>query len=205
LRKLLTALPRLRQTERRREVTPEEKERLASGEMSDGYHTHNELYQYRMLYNVLALHGFMTAGWHVTRSWRHHSGEECFGGDWFVVHAETPTGQITNHYRGEHWNLFAGIPEVETSPKWDRHTPPVAAQRLEAAVPILRAQLKKQRAREKLLQTAYEDACKQRDKYMRRTIQWREAATKGTSLTTACTGCGQCDYCTRAAGQAAID
>lgn len=39
--------------------------------------------------------------------------EKCvFGGDWFIVIAELPTGQISNHYRVEDWNLF-DIPEKE--------------------------------------------------------------------------------------------
>jgi hypothetical protein len=49
------------------------------------------------------------------------------------------------------------------------------------------------------LRRAYEHACAQRDKYMRRTAEWRSAALDGTAVTTACTGCGQCDYCQRKA------
>jgi hypothetical protein len=182
-----------------RSVTPEEQARLANGDMSDGYHTHNELYHYRMLYNVHTLHAFAAVGWNVTRSWRHHSGEECFGGGWFVVQADTPAGQITNHYEAEHWQLFEGIPEVELSPAWDGHTPPIAAQRLEAAIPLLRERFRQRRSRIDLLQDAYDHACSQRDKYMRRTTEWRDAALNGTAVTTACTGCGQCDYCQRKA------
>lgn len=152
--------------------------RLAAGDASDGYHTHNELYQYRMLYNVHTLHAFRAVGWKVTRSWKHHSGETCFGGGWFVVQADTPAGQITNHYAAEHWLLFYGIDEVLTSPPWDGHTPPEAAQRLEAAIPFLRQQLEELRAdkRHDGLRRAYEHACEQRDKYMRRTAEWRDVA-----------------------------
>lgn len=49
------------------------------------------------------------------------------------------------------------------------------------------------------LRSAYEHAAAQRDKYMRRTAEWRSAALDGTAVTTACTGCGQCDYCQRKA------
>lgn len=187
---------------------------LAAGTASDGHHTHNELYQYRMLYNILALHGFMAVGWEVTRSWRHHSGEECFGGGWFVVQAHTPAGQVTNHYQADHWYLFDGIPDPETSPAWDGHTPPIAAQRLEAAITFLRQAFAQQKESDEAtqlrsqldgLRRAYDHACAQRDKYMRRTAEWRSAALDGTAVTTACTGCGQCDYCQRKAADDAED
>lgn len=150
-------------SEERRLVTPEEQARLTNGDMSDGYHTHNELYQYRMLYNVHTLLAFDAVGWPVTRSWRHHSGEECFGGGWFVVQADTPAGQITNHYRAEHWQLFDGIAEVETSPAWDGHTPPIAAQRLEAAIPFLRERFSQIADRADLMQRGYARVIRERD------------------------------------------
>lgn len=170
--------------------------RLASGDASDGYHTHNELYQYRMLYNVHTLHAFNAVGWEVTRSWKHSDGETCFGGGWFVVHAETPAGQITNHYAAEHWHLFGGITEALTAPEWDRHTPSEAAQRLEAAILLLRQRFAEIKRHTNLLQRAYEQARDQRDKYMRRTIEWREAAMNSTTTIVACTGCANgCEGC----------
>jgi len=40
------------------------------------------------------------------------------------------------------------------------------------------------------------DACAQRDKYMRRTAEWRDAALNGTAFTVACTGCNdECSAC----------
>lgn len=144
-------------------MTPEEKTRLTNGDMSDGYHTHNELYHYRMLYNVHTLHAFAAVGWQVTRSWKHHSGEACFGGGWFVVQADTPAGQITNHYQAEHWHLFEGIEEVPTSPQWDGHTPPVAAQRLEAVIPLLRQRFAEMSNRADLVSRAYARVIRERD------------------------------------------
>lgn len=103
--------------------------KLKAGEASDGYHTHAELYEYRMLYNAHAVAGWLAAGIHVVKSWRHADGEPCFGGGWFIVTATLPTGQVSNHYEAKHWSLFAA-PEVEFPPAWDGHTPAVAAQRL---------------------------------------------------------------------------
>jgi len=107
-------------------------------DVSDGYHTFGELYNYRMLYNAgfantlsstYAANG-LGHDVEVVKSWRHSDGELCFGKDnYFVVVMQLPTGQISNHYKGEYWNLFA-VPEVERAPEWDGHTPQEAAQRL---------------------------------------------------------------------------
>ena len=97
------------------------------GEVSDGYHTFNELYYYRMLYNA-AFFNLLPKKW-VHKSKRHHTGEECFGGGWFIVMAELPTGQISNHYELKDWDLFQ-VPEKEFADEWDGHTPQEAAERL---------------------------------------------------------------------------
>ena len=97
------------------------------GEISDGYHTFNELYYYRMLYNA-AFFNMLPKEW-VHKSKKHHDGEECFGGGWFIVMANLPTGQISNHYELKDWDLFQ-IPEKETADEWDGHTPQEAAERL---------------------------------------------------------------------------
>lgn len=97
------------------------------GEISDGYHTFNELYYYRMLYNA-AFFNMLPKEW-VHKSKKHHDGEDCFGGGWFIVMANLPTGQISNHYELKDWDLFQ-IPEKEVADKWDGHTPQEAANRL---------------------------------------------------------------------------
>ncbi len=111
-----------------------------TGSMSDGYHTFDELYEYRMLYNAHAAHGWLAAGIPVVKSWRHSDGELCFGGGWFIVTATLPSGQASNHYKAEHWGLFK-VPEVYLPPEYDGHTPHDAARRLrieaEYAAPVL--------------------------------------------------------------------
>lgn len=109
-----------------------EAEPVDMGEVSDGYHTFNELYRYRMLYNaaffnLLARNGQVE----VCKSRRHSDGEKCFGSDdWFVVMAMLPTGQVSNHYESKYWDLF-DVPERETAFRYDGHTPNEAADRLE--------------------------------------------------------------------------
>lgn len=102
------------------------------GEVSDGYHTFNELYRYRMLYNaaffnLLARNGQVE----VCKSRKHSDGEKCFGSDdWFIVMAILPTGQVSNHYKSKYWDLF-DVPERETAFEYDGHTPNEAADRIE--------------------------------------------------------------------------
>ena len=101
------------------------------GNVSDGYHTFNELYRYRLLYNAAFFNELARAGKvRVCKSHKHNDGEECFGGGWFIVMAELPTGQVSNHYENKDWDLF-NVPELETAWKWDGHTPNEAADRIE--------------------------------------------------------------------------
>ena len=94
--------------------------------LRDECHTMDELYEYRMLYNALAANAMPELA---CKSWRHSDGDLCFGGGWFVVYLTLPTGQVSNHYKAEHWDLFQ-VPAVELAPPYDGHTPQDAAQRL---------------------------------------------------------------------------
>lgn len=101
---------------------------------SDGHHTFAELYTYRMLYNAALFNEWRKWGvYDVHKSTRHHDGEECFGGGWFIVVAQLPTGQISNHYPMSDWYRFR-IPERPLAAKWDGHTPAEAAERLRAFI-----------------------------------------------------------------------
>ena len=83
------------------------------GNTSDGYHTFNELYEFRKAYNIALFNEWSASGkCSVHKSWRHHDGELCFGGGWFIVVAVLPNGQISNHYEAKDWGLFQ-IKETE--------------------------------------------------------------------------------------------
>lgn len=101
------------------------------GEVSDGYHTFNELYEYRMLYNAALFNEFAKQGlYDVHKSRKHSDGEYPFGdSNWFIVIAELPTGQISNHYEMKDWDKFQ-IPEKPLANKWDEHSPRDVAERL---------------------------------------------------------------------------
>lgn len=104
-----------------------------TGETSDGYHTFNELYEFRMLYNATLFNEWAKQGlYDVHMSYRHADGELCFGKeDYFVVVAQLPTGQISNHYKGIYAGLFK-LPVRERAVGWDGHTPRDVVARLTA-------------------------------------------------------------------------
>lgn len=97
---------------------------IEENDISDGYHTFNDLYEFRKLYNALLFNEWAKNNEvEVYKSKRHFDGEECFGGGWFIVVAILPTGQISNHYKIKDWNLF-DIPEYEKSKYvFDGYTP----------------------------------------------------------------------------------
>ena len=96
---------------------------IAENEISDGYHSFEDLYEFRKLYNALLFNEWAKTGdIEVYKSKKHYDGEECFGGGWFIVVAILPTGQISNHYKIKDWDLFK-IPEYEKSKyEFDGHT-----------------------------------------------------------------------------------
>lgn len=101
-----------------------------AGRVSDGYHTFDELYLYRKLYNAALFNEWAKLGlYEVHKSLRHSDGELCFGGGWFVVSATLPTGQVSNHYKVSDFHLFS-VPERERAVEWDGHTPAMAADRI---------------------------------------------------------------------------
>lgn len=97
---------------------------IEESEISDGYHTFNDLYEFRKLYNAMLFNEWhKNQRYEVYKSKKHYTGEECFGGGWFIVVAMLPTGQISNHYKLEDWDLFK-IPEYENSKyPFDGHNP----------------------------------------------------------------------------------
>jgi len=91
-------------------------------EVSDGYHTFQELYDFRMLYNA-ALFKFLPPECKAHRTKRHNDKELCFGGGHFKVSAMTPKGEISNHYKLKYWDLFDFLPEEEFCLfEYDEHT-----------------------------------------------------------------------------------
>jgi hypothetical protein len=88
------------------------------GEVSDGYHTFNELYFHRLvLFSIICKQN-------KCKSWRSklHADGTMFE-NYFIVGINTSAGQYTYHYHMDYWNKFEGVSEIEKAPEWDGHQP----------------------------------------------------------------------------------
>ena len=96
------------------------------GELSDGYHTFDELYEHRhMLFIALMISG---AGYS-WRSRKHDDGTEMEG--WFVAGIKLAgVGMITYHLPNRLWDLTGGSVALNRAPKWDGHTSDDVLERL---------------------------------------------------------------------------
>ena len=104
----------------------------APGDTSDGRHTFTELYEHRRALTALLCR--ILVGMRTLPCWRsraHHPDDESpmFDGS-FIVGMELPTGVVMYHYKIEFWDDFAGVPELEHSPKWDGSGPDVMLARM---------------------------------------------------------------------------
>lgn len=122
---------------------------IDANDISDGYHTFGQLYDCRLAFNVALFNEWARdyykfkktfentfdlhprikqdlnnnkPEYNVHKSIRHHDGELCFGGGWFIVVAILPRGQISFHYKMEDWDKFK-IPETKKALyEFDGHT-----------------------------------------------------------------------------------
>jgi len=95
------------------------------GDVSDGYHTFNELYHHRAVLFALICNQNKELAW---KSKSHHDGT--MFENMFIVGINTPYGQATYHYDvNPYWNIFH-VKEVEFAPEWDGHTSDQAISRI---------------------------------------------------------------------------
>ena len=95
------------------------------GNLSDGYHTFNELYHHRAVLFSVICNLLPDKAW---KSKRHDTGDMYDG--MFIVGIETTEGQATYHYDiYPYWDMFK-VKELEKAPKWDGHTPKDAIDRI---------------------------------------------------------------------------
>jgi hypothetical protein len=87
------------------------------GEVSDGYHTFNELYHHRMMLFAVICNTYKSQAW---KSWKHHDGT--MYDNYFIVGVTTPEGDYTYHYHKDHWDMF-NVKELGKAPEWDGHKP----------------------------------------------------------------------------------
>ena len=101
------------------------------GEVSDGFHTFNGLYEQRMILFAALVKAYKDKAW---KSYRHADGEYCFGGGWFIVGIDTPEGSYTYHYENKYWDMFDCM-ELPISKPWDGHNEADAKTRLMSLQP----------------------------------------------------------------------
>ena len=96
------------------------------GDLSDGFHTFNGLYEQRMILFAALVKAYKDKAW---KSYRHEDGEYCFGGGWFIVGIDTPEGSYTYHYENKYWDMFDCV-DLPRGKHWDGHTEADAETRL---------------------------------------------------------------------------
>ncbi len=90
------------------------------GDISDGYHTFNQLYHQRAILFATIVNQNKDKAW---KSYKHSDGKYCFdsNGEWFIVGIDTPEGSYTYHYSKKYWDMF-DCKELECGKEWDGHT-----------------------------------------------------------------------------------
>lgn len=107
------------------EIVNQVAEETNKGEISDGYHTFNELYHHRAILFSVICNSNKELAW---KSRLHDTGDMYDG--MFIVGIETPEGQATYHYDIEpYWDMFE-VKKLQNAPKWDGHTPDEAIRRI---------------------------------------------------------------------------
>lgn len=101
--------------------------------VSDGYHTFSELYEARSVLTAALFNTLEKAGVETCKSWKHSDGQDCFGGGWFIVMANLPSGQVSFHYPKKDWSRFR-LPILEKGWVWDGHETKDVYDRLLAAI-----------------------------------------------------------------------
>lgn len=86
-------------------------------DVSDGYHTFEELYYHRMMLFATICHTYKDKAW---KSMLHADGTMYSNS--FIVGVETPEGQYTYHYNKEFYDVF-NVKELDRAPAYDGHQP----------------------------------------------------------------------------------
>lgn len=90
------------------------------GEISDGFHTFDELYEHRTMLYIALLASNKNYSWISKRHCDDSQWE-----NWFVAGLRLRTGEdITYHIHDKYWDLCknSGVTILDKAPKWDGHT-----------------------------------------------------------------------------------
>ncbi len=88
------------------------------GDVSDGFHTFNQLYHQRAMLFAALVNQNRDISW---KTRKHEDGKTCFGGGWFLVTIDTPEGAYGYHYEDKYWDMFHCV-ELEKAKHWDGYT-----------------------------------------------------------------------------------
>jgi hypothetical protein len=107
---------------------PAPEEPVDKGEISDGYHTFNELYDHRCTLFLALLQRIPSMSW---ISKKHDDGSSFDG--WFIAGMRLPSGDVTYHLPEKMWDLAVktGAELRNFAPKWDGHKSPDVVIRLQ--------------------------------------------------------------------------
>jgi hypothetical protein len=88
------------------------------GDISDGFHTFDELYRHRSVIFLVLMAEYPELSWY---SEKHHDGTMFDG--MFIAGMSLPTGQITYHFEREFWETFerSGLDKLTNAPEFDGH------------------------------------------------------------------------------------
>ena len=101
--------------------------KIKIGDISDGYHTFDELYHHRAVLFAVICNTYPDKAW---KSKQHDDPNFPMYDGMFIVGIETPDGQATYHYNLDpYWDIF-NVKEIERAPKYDGHTPDEAIRRI---------------------------------------------------------------------------
>lgn len=86
------------------------------GDVSDGYHTFNELYEHRDHLFLSLMKSNADISWF---SRLHHDGSMFDG--YFICGMDLPKGTVTYHMKESLIELCDGVRELDRAPEWDGH------------------------------------------------------------------------------------
>lgn len=99
------------------------------GQVSDGYHTFDELYEHRCVLFVALLRAHPGMAWRA-RVHDDDSGEP----GWWIGGLNLPQGTVSYHLPDRLWTLLdgSGAATLERAPRWDGHSSADVLERLRA-------------------------------------------------------------------------
>ncbi len=106
--------------------------KIKDGDMSDGFHTFDELYEHRVVLFIALCRKLRleSADWDIWCSLKHSDGSKYDG--WFILGIwKEKEAQITYHLPEIYWSEVSDFAEVlDKAPEYDGHTPEDVIERL---------------------------------------------------------------------------